>query len=569
MIYSVSSDLPSFKDIDFRSGLNILVSNKHAQSSHTDSRNGSGKSSLLEIIHFLAGGVCDKKSIFKYEQFIEHQFEIVFDVAGEIIVIRRSGSEHNKFLWQIKDKEPEVIGQKELTSRLGSMWFKINPKWSKNSPSFRSIFSYYVRRSAVGGMQKATEQSKMQQLTDKQVNLGYLLGLDWTVSRDLHLAKAHKKDAKALRSAAKSGVLKNLSGDEKVLEADIATLEVRISKQIEEQNNFRVVDQYKDQEDRANKLTKEINHLRTKNVYDADLLDSLSDALEAETPPDAGSLKEVYSLAGVEFPNKVLLRFAKVKEFHEVVLQNRITYLRNEISKINENINNRAQEIKALSDDRASLMQMLKLGGALEHFSLLQNNITQQSGFLEAMRTKLENLKNARKSEKDVDDNIKAQAERVNLDYEERGIFLKSARATFGDISSQLYKKPGRLLIGSDANGLSIDTEIEGDGSAGIGHMQIFCFDWMLAIEGHKRGLGAGFLIHDSQLFDGVDSRQIKNALEFGAKRSKELGIQYIVTMNSDDLFKVSDETGYDAEQYILPRNLDDSETGGLFGMRF
>ena len=79
-----------------------------------------------------------------------------------------------------------------------------------------------------------------------------------------------------------------------------------------------------------------------------------------------------------------------------------------------------------------------------------------------------------------------------------------------------------------------------------------------------KRGIGPGFLIYDSHLFDGVDGRQVISALRVGAETAEELGFQYIVTMNEDDAFKDKEE-GFDLNDYILGIKLTDAtEDGGL-----
>ena len=84
-----------------------------------------------------------------------------------------------------------------------------------------------------------------------------------------------------------------------------------------------------------------------------------------------------------------------------------------------------------------------------------------------------------------------------------------------------------------------------------------------------ERGLGTGFLVHDSHLFDGVDERQIANALQVGATLASDFGFQYIVTLNSDTL--PSDYGGnFNVEDYLVPVRLTDAtEDGGLFGIRF
>jgi uncharacterized protein YydD (DUF2326 family) len=76
-------------------------------------------------------------------------------------------------------------------------------------------------------------------------------------------------------------------------------------------------------------------------------------------------------------------------------------------------------------------------------------------------------------------------------------------------------------------------------------------------------------IIHDCHLFDSVDGRQVTRALRIGAETAKELGFQYIVTMNKDDAFKEK-EDGFDLNEYVLPIKLTDAtEDGGLFGIRF
>ncbi len=85
-----------------------------------------------------------------------------------------------------------------------------------------------------------------------------------------------------------------------------------------------------------------------------------------------------------------------------------------------------------------------------------------------------------------------------------------------------------------------------------------------------KRGLGPGFLIHDSHIFDGVDERQTAKALQFGAERAEALGFQYIVTMNSDALPQEGFQSGFDIRAHVMDTRLTDAnETGGLFGLRF
>ena len=55
MIYGIFSSLPSFKALEFHPGLNVLLAQKEAGATDKQTRNRAGKTSLIEIIHFLTG----------------------------------------------------------------------------------------------------------------------------------------------------------------------------------------------------------------------------------------------------------------------------------------------------------------------------------------------------------------------------------------------------------------------------------------------------------------------------------------------------------------------------------
>ena len=65
MIQRIFSSLPTFKGLDFKSGLNVLVAQKEAGASDKQTRNRAGKTSLVEIIHFLTGAEVGTDSLLR------------------------------------------------------------------------------------------------------------------------------------------------------------------------------------------------------------------------------------------------------------------------------------------------------------------------------------------------------------------------------------------------------------------------------------------------------------------------------------------------------------------------
>ena len=110
---------------------------------------------------------------------------------------------------------------------------------------------------------------------------------------------------------------------------------------------------------------------------------------------------------------------------------------------------------------------------------------------------------------------------------------------------------------------------IKRDGSNGIGNMKVFCYDLMLAELWAAKPKSSHFLIQDSIIFDGVDERQVKNALELAAHTSKDQNFQYICILNSDNVPWQEFSPYFDFKDYVRLTLTDDTEQGGLLGVRF
>ena len=77
----MSSDRESFKTLTFGPGLNVILADKSRGASDRQSRNGAGKSSFVELIHFLCGA----------DALRDWTFRASLDVGGTPCSISRSG----------------------------------------------------------------------------------------------------------------------------------------------------------------------------------------------------------------------------------------------------------------------------------------------------------------------------------------------------------------------------------------------------------------------------------------------------------------------------------------------
>ena len=61
MIHKIYANDKRFKPVQFELGLNIIKADKKPESGKKDSRNGLGKTTLINIVHFCLGSDLDEK----------------------------------------------------------------------------------------------------------------------------------------------------------------------------------------------------------------------------------------------------------------------------------------------------------------------------------------------------------------------------------------------------------------------------------------------------------------------------------------------------------------------------
>lgn len=565
MIHCIYSSLSTFKNLEFHSGLNVLIAEKSEGATSRQTRNRAGKTSLIEIVHFLTGSTIDKKSLFKAEELNEVTFGMDFDLAGEPVNIERQNKSHSGF--KLNKRAVSATRWKE---KLGQNMFGLSDSTDEGrTPSFRSLFPFFARRVSDGAFLKPETHMHKQKPGDYQMALMYLLGLDWQIARDWQGVRDQENAIKELKKAAKSGAFDNIIGSAAELRTLLTVAEDRSRRYKREVEQFRVHPQYRDMEAEADDLTRRLGDLANENTIDLGTIRDLESALESEAPPELTDLQSVYEEAGIALPNLVRKRYEDVRRFHESIVRNRKNYLTSELESARSRIEARNQEKVKLDERRSKIMGTLKSYGALDQFTRLQAEVGRLESEVEALRQRFESAEKLEgtKSELAIERNRLLQ--RLRRDFTEQRKRLSEAILAYEQTSEKLYEDAGSMQVVDTDNGPTFRFEIQGSRSEGIKNMQIFCFDMMLMRLCAHRGIGPGFLIHDSHLFDGVDGRQVISALRVGAETADKLGFQYIVTMNEDDAFKETEE-GFDLNEYVLDVRLTDAtEDGGLFGIRF
>ena len=579
MILRLFSDLPKFKSMSFHRGLNIVLADKSAGATDRQTRNGAGKTSLIELVQFLLGASCPTESIFRLPELVDHDFGMELILGGQTIRVLRSGSQPAKVfvegdtsLWPVQPKQDRETGNPYVSADnwkriLGRFMFGLSDGTDDDSfhPTFRSLFGYFARRQLDGGFDSPFDIVRKQQTWVPQVAISYLLDLDWTIPQSWQAVRDREQKLEVLKRAAKDGALGAMIGKAAELRTQVTLGDDRCRRLRQQVRSFHVLPEYHELERDASSLTRRLNDLANENSLDRQLKADLETALTSEMPPAVVRLQELYQEAGVTLPDTVLRRFDDVRRFHDSVIANRRLYLEQELTDIRQRVTGRDSEKEIADKRRGEVLNILQTHGALDQFSLLQTELSRLEAETESFRQRLQTAEALETGKTELEMERGRLQARLRQDYQEQQDRIARAVLIFGELSQALYESPGFFTISPEENGPRFDVKIHAAKSKGINSMQIFCFDLMLLKLLAERQAGPGFLIHDSHLFDGVDERQVAKALELGAKTVEKHGWQYIVTLNSDAL-----PSGFSRREAVIPTRLTDAtEDGGLLGVRF
>jgi uncharacterized protein YydD (DUF2326 family) len=585
MIHRIYSDLPSFKNIELHAGLNVLLADRQPGSTDQQTRNRAGKSSLVQVIHFLLGSNAGLESIFRRAELKDYQFGLDFDLAGHRIAVERSGEHHSRFIirngdtsgWAIQPSSRRGVGnslsREDWCAVLGEGFFGLPANGDRErevySPSFRSLISYFARRESDGGFRRPEAIATMQQTCDQQVAIAYLLGLDWKVAQAWELVRQREKTLAELKKAVSAGAFGGIISTSAQLRTELVLAEQAAQRLQEALSRFEVLPEYRELEQEASRLTQELSRLANLNTLDEQLLTEMRSALEVERPPEISAVTRLYEEAGIALPDAVARRFEEVQQFHQSVISNRRDYLAGEFSAGEERLRQRREQMRSLDIRRGEIMRNISSRGGLDQFQRLQQEAGRQEALTEAIRQRFQAAEQLEGSKTELEIERARLVQRLRRDMDEQREKVSEAITTFEEISEALYEEAGSLTLNLTDNGLKPEITIQGQRSRGIQNMQVFCFDLMLMKLTASHGIGPGFLVHDSHLFDGVDERQVAKALQVGAEAATACGWQYLVTLNSDDVPREFPE-GFNFAEHVLPVRLTDAtDDGGLFGFRF
>ncbi len=580
MIHKITANHDSFRPIRFGPGLNVILADRKEDSSRKDTRNGLGKSTLIEIIHFCLGARVQKGRGLAIPALADWAFTMEVSLGPDRVAVTRRISRHNiTTVAGLSDRWPDVpqaglLGERSFKTDqwralLGRALFSLpTADAPKYNPSFRSLISYFVRRRHDAFGDPFIYHSR-QSTWDKQLHVALLLGLEWRHAADWQQIKDRATDLAKLRKLVDQGIVPGLAGSIGELEAERVALTQDIDDSSMALETFKVHPQYDSIESEANQLTEALHQEMNARVSASRRLRLYRRAVESEEPPSGVAVEPMYEEMGVVFSEAIRRSLAEAKQFYGRVVRDRRRFLQDEITRLERRIAEIQAEIAELTEQRAGVLRVLEEHGALAELTSLRERHATKLEELAGITRQIERRREIEADDRRIARDKAELADRAARDYDERRGSWDAAVRLFNRNSQALYAAPGHLVIDATDSGFKFDIDIRKSRSDGIGKMKIFCFDLAVLEACAGRDMGIGFLIHDSEMYDGVDSRQRAAALQRAHQVTERTGTQYICALNSDMVPNDDFRDGFTLDEYVRCRLKDGDVSGTLLGIVF
>lgn len=574
MIYKVFADNSNFKEVTFTKGLNIVLGSKSSESNEKDTRNGVGKTLLIDIIDFCLGSRANKGDKLKKIDLInDWTFSLIIDIYNTKCIVSRSINDTGKVFiegdfsdFPIKPQttlEGHYYKLKDWTKLLGQYTFNLD-ETIKYKPTYRSLISYFIRNTPDAYIDP-TMINHNQTPINKQINAAFLLGLNWKCASNVQLIKDKNKELKKELKKTKEQY-PNLG----TIETKKINLENELNEKNQELSTFKLHNRYKDIEHEVNHITKEIKSILNKNIILKRKLNNYIESIRIEKNPRENALNKLYSEMDSVFKPSAKKTLTEVKEFHENLINNRKEFLEVEIIQLKDNINHNEKLIEEYDEQRSKLMKILNTHNTLEDFNIIHTEISELHSKINKLNDAIIAYEKIQIHTDKLKEKSKILNQKIKREYELQRNKWEKSITIFNDNTKALYGENGSLIINFSEKGYKFDIEYPKNESRGVSKMKIFCYDAMI-LELNSIYNNIDFLIHDSEIFSDVDNRQVAEAMNLIKDKCEKHGLQYICTLNSDELEKINMEisTDFNIYEHVKLELKDNDPKNHLLGQIF
>lgn len=559
-----SRTLKTFKTIEFHEGFNFLIS----ESVDGLSNNGTGKSSLLQIINFCLCSSNEK--IMEYEELNNHEFSIDLKFEQGLLTLTRKiegacskiviDDENNILgLGILKNAEKNIDHVKE---RLAKLFFDVDD----NVISFRTLISPFMKRGAYA-FNHIFKTHAMEKNIVTQLKNSFLIGIPSEPVIRLKNIINDRETFLKLKEIKESDIIWKKENI-RTLNSKLLKIKKEIDKYESDLKKFNIDNHDSESITKINNINSNLSDLLKQKFILKSQNDNNKKLIRNENILNINEIKEIIKEADFLLSDSAITDIEKVQNFHQILQANRNKRLREQTDENNRKISELDLQISDLLEKKKNLLKLFDKKGYLDEYYSINEIITQLKIEYSELEKQYNVYKELDKIEKDTKEKskivMKAMYDNLNSSA------FKKVNNRFSEYIKNVFGEKGKLILEFKDNtqysskGYTFDWQIPRKASTGYLKGCIAAIDVVL-IENNinKHPL---FLVHDSVVFDSTDKGYVAKFLNMVYESTKKYNYQYICCLNDDQII-YSDICEELRELYNNSQKLSQKDT--LFGISF
>ncbi len=566
-LLSLSANKDSFHTVRFnREGISIILGKQHNPelSDTQKTYNGVGKSLVIALIHFCLGSNAPKD--FK-EKLSGWEFSLSFEISGKEYTSTRSTSFPNKIFF-----DNEEISVTKFRTKIETLLFNIPPGIS--NLTFRPLIKRFIRPSKESYLAYERVEKTETPYASLLIN-SFLLGLDIDLITTKYILKNEKERIGTFRKNLQTdSTFKDFFVGDKNPSLEIRDLNDEIERLEKDVKVFKVAENYYEIEKEANQTKRNLQEIKNQAIIIENSIENINRSLHIRPDISTAEIKRIFDEANSQLPESVIRNLSDLESFHNKLIESRTTRLSNEKNRLERLLEEKNKDITLLGTELNRQINYLNTYHALDELVELSNHLSTLKARAQKIKDYIDLLSHYEIETQDINIRLANENRRATEYLRDNSKSINEKLGTFRTLAKRFYTdKPGGLTIqnndGDNQIRFNIDARIQDDESDGINEVKIYCFDMTILSERQNHHID--FIFHDSRLFSNMDPRQRSILFKITQEYSEKNNIQYIASLNEDQILSMKDQLSSEDFASILVNNVileltDESDKSKLLG---
>lgn len=558
-----SRTLKTFKTIEFKDGFNFLVS----ESVNEKSNNGTGKTSLIQIINFCFGSSTEKIS--SYEDLNKEEFSVDVLINNKMITLSRTPQNFTKI--KVIDKE-NLLGDGILEDETKTV------DWVKNKLnklifgieneeiSFRNLISPFMKRGAFA-FNNIYKTHAMETNIVTQLKNSFLMNVPIEPIIELKELVEERETFLKLKEIKETDIIWKKE-NQNTLRSRIKNLDKEIKENEEKLKKFELTLNEKEDINDINKINVELSNLIKEKYIYLNYIETNKKIINNNSLLTGEQIKEILEEAKLFVTDAKMKTLEEVQQYHITLNKDR----NERVKSLIESDQNKVKEIESKIDDinqtKMNILRGFDQKGYLDEYYSTNEIITN----LKIEKSDLEKQLDVYIALNQIDSSCKEKVKSIIKKLEENDNCdnFNIINNKFKEYIKKVFDEDAKLIMECKntgnyaARGYNYDWEIPRKLSSGYLKGCIAVYDLVLADFNSDRF--PIFLIHDSVVFESTDKQYVARFLNLINEVIGENRFQYICCVNDDQIIEGQLNKKVQ-EKYKEAQRISQEDT--LFGINF